>query len=277
MLHAVALTGAVAATALQLLTIAVVPAATSRWILNIRHHRRSLPGGDPGRALGAGPGGHDLLSGRALGLLHAGGLDGRGVGAPSLAGQLVVVVLAGLLLGWRGSLVAVAVSVATVFGMAYAQSAGRVPLPSVVYTPYSRALVIASYAIIVGLIAAQIRLCCSRLSQRLERQLVKTSLLLDTAEGLAPWTELTRVLDAICDSVLGATRHTRVGNRALRRQAARDDRRRVSWQEAVRDRRRLFLRVTVGCAQNRRSRPRAPRRLTRAPWCRSCSARGSSA
>jgi hypothetical protein len=211
MLYVVALTGAVAATTAQLLALTLVSAGTSRWLLNILVI--------DGICLLA------ILVAR-LGLVRAATIfflaavwifvtqaawTAGGVGAPSIAGQLVVVVLAGLLLGWRGSLAAVAVSVATVFAFAYAQRAGRVPAPSVVHTPYSRALVIASYAVIVGLISAQITRLLQQARRRLEGQLVKTSLLLDTAEGLASWTELTRVLDAICDSVLVATRHTRVG------------------------------------------------------------------
>ena len=211
MLRAAALTGAAAATALQLLTIALVPAATPRWILNTLVVDALCLLVVLVARLGAVRVATILfLAGLWVFFTQAAWTAG-GVGAPSLAGQLVVVVLAGLLLGWRGCLVAVAVSVATVFGIAYAQTAGRVPAPSIVHTPYSRALVTASYAIIVGLIAAQIRRMLQQSQRRLERQLVKTSLLLDTAEGLASWTELTRVLDAICDSVLGATRHTRVG------------------------------------------------------------------
>lgn len=67
---------------------------------------------------------------------------GGGLEAPIIGTQLVVVVLAGLLLSWRASLVAAVAAVATVFLLAWAETAGRLPEPSVAHTQWSQALVL---------------------------------------------------------------------------------------------------------------------------------------
>jgi diguanylate cyclase (GGDEF)-like protein len=77
----------------------------------------------------------------------AGGLE-----SPAIAAQLVLVVIAGLLLGWRNGVYVAVIAVATVFVFALLQSTGRLPVSSVTQTPWSRALTLATYVILLGIL-----------------------------------------------------------------------------------------------------------------------------
>jgi len=75
-----------------------------------------------------------------------------GLGSPAIAAQLVIVVAAGLLLGWRNGLLVVVVAVATVFALAVLQSAGQIPYSPITQTPWSLALTFTAYLILLGIL-----------------------------------------------------------------------------------------------------------------------------
>jgi len=63
-----------------------------------------------------------------------------GVSAPAVAAQLIIVVYAGMALGWRAGLVTGLLSTATVFALAWAEIAGLLPASAVAHSPMSRAI-----------------------------------------------------------------------------------------------------------------------------------------
>jgi diguanylate cyclase (GGDEF)-like protein len=77
----------------------------------------------------------------------AGGLE-----SPAIAAQLVLVVIAGLLLGWRNGVYVAVVATVTVFAFAFLQTTGRLPASTVAQTPWSRALTLATYVILLGIL-----------------------------------------------------------------------------------------------------------------------------
>jgi diguanylate cyclase (GGDEF)-like protein len=83
----------------------------------------------------------------------AGGLE-----SPAIAAQLVIVVVAGLLLGWRNGVYMAFVAMATVFGFAFLESQGLLPPSVFTQTPWSRALSLASYVILLGILQSVIML-----------------------------------------------------------------------------------------------------------------------
>jgi PAS domain S-box-containing protein len=61
-----------------------------------------------------------------------------GIFAPGILSQMSVILTAGFLLGWRGGLAIGLLSIATDFWLAYMESIGHLPHPSVIHTPITR-------------------------------------------------------------------------------------------------------------------------------------------
>ncbi|MEO5776578.1 MAG: PAS domain-containing protein [Flavobacterium sp.] len=61
-----------------------------------------------------------------------------GIFAPGILSQMSVILTAGFLLGWRGGLAIGLLSLGTDFWLAYLESIGQLPTPSVVHTPITR-------------------------------------------------------------------------------------------------------------------------------------------
>ena len=94
---------------------------------------------------------------------------GGGLNAPAILLQLVVVVLAGLLLGWRANLVAAGAAILVMFGMWYAQVAGVLPVAQ----PRSalfRATTLAGYVAVLALLSAAAMRGTERLRMSLRRE-----------------------------------------------------------------------------------------------------------
>jgi PAS domain-containing protein len=77
-------------------------------------------------------------------------LDWRRNACPSFTGYIVVTFLAGITLGGWGILVVAVISGASGLGMAYLESAGLLPAPEAMYTPYTFWLVEYTYLIILA-------------------------------------------------------------------------------------------------------------------------------
>jgi len=87
-------------------------------------------------------------------LFTAAALTSGGVESSAIVGQLVVVVLAGLLLGWRTGVFACAVAVATVVSLAYLQLSGLLPTAVSANTPWSQAITLVTSVVLVGVLQA---------------------------------------------------------------------------------------------------------------------------
>ena len=85
-------------------------------------------------------------------LFTSAALTGGGLDSPAIAAQLVVVVLAGLLLGWKPGALAGAGAAGTIVALAYLQLAGVLPPSAVVHTPWSRALVLVVSVVLLGVL-----------------------------------------------------------------------------------------------------------------------------
>lgn len=77
-----------------------------------------------------------------------------GLGAPSIFAQLIIVLAAGLIFGWRSTLAAAAAALAVVVCMAWAGSSGALPQPALTHNPWSRANVIACYVVLAAVMVA---------------------------------------------------------------------------------------------------------------------------
>ena len=101
-------------------------------------------------------------------------LTAGGVSAPSVSLQIVVVIAAGLVLGWRVGAGAAGVAIVTEFALAWLQVEGRLPVPSVDHTPWSRAWGFAGYtiaaAVIVAIVVQDMRRSQARALSELERR-----------------------------------------------------------------------------------------------------------
>jgi len=75
-----------------------------------------------------------------------------GLSGPSVTAQLIVVALGGMLVGRRGGLAFVVLALATVAGLALAEAGGALPAPSVVQTPATRAVTLAAYIVVLGVV-----------------------------------------------------------------------------------------------------------------------------
>jgi diguanylate cyclase (GGDEF)-like protein len=91
----------------------------------------------------------------------AGGLE-----SPAIAAQLVIVVAAGLLLGWRNGVYVAIVATLTIFALAYLQSVGLLPASVVNQTPWWRALSLATYVILLGILQGVIMRTFTRVRDR---------------------------------------------------------------------------------------------------------------
>ena len=110
-----------------------------------------------------------------------------GVRAPILVGILVFAVMASLTLGWRGGVAAAAVSAATIFLLAWMESAGMLPAPAMRHTVWSRAVLSADYVALCGVLVALATLELRRARDRArrgleERRAVEQALLARNAE-----------------------------------------------------------------------------------------------
>jgi len=170
----VALTAAVVATSLQLVTIALASTDTSAWTLHLVVLDVACLLVVLIARLGFVRVAEVVLVAAIWAFFTDAAWTAGGTSAPAVAGQLVVVILAALLLGWRGSLVAGVAGVLTVFGLAVAQSIGRLPPSSVEQTAYSRALVLASCVVVVAVMATEMTRTLQRARRRLEGQLDQT-------------------------------------------------------------------------------------------------------
>ena len=85
-------------------------------------------------------------------LLSAAAWTAGGVGSSAITAQLVVVALGGLLVGWRGGFGFAGLALATIAAMAYAESAGVLPAPAVTQTPFTRAITVASYVVVLAVV-----------------------------------------------------------------------------------------------------------------------------
>jgi diguanylate cyclase (GGDEF)-like protein len=150
MLYAMAGTVIVIATPLVLLMILFVPAATMRWWM--------LAGGIDivcvalvvmTRRGWVGAAGWFLAIAAWVVLTWAAWISG-GVSSPAITAQLVVVVLAGMLLGWEEGVGAAVVCIGTVFALAYARVAGFLPPSTLTATPYSIALTLMTCIVVIA-------------------------------------------------------------------------------------------------------------------------------
>lgn len=94
---------------------------------------------------------------------------GGGVSAPAASLQLIVVVLAGLLLGWRANLVAAALAVAVLLALWQAEAVGALPIAQ----PRSalfRALTLSGYATVLAVLSAIAMRSMERLRAALGRE-----------------------------------------------------------------------------------------------------------
>lgn len=78
-----------------------------------------------------------------------GSATGGGIQAPIFMGYLVIIVIAGLLMGGRAILVVSVVSISSGFGLAYAEDAGLLPPPGISYTSYSIFLIYTFFSLSV--------------------------------------------------------------------------------------------------------------------------------
>lgn len=85
-------------------------------------------------------------------LLTAAAWSSGGVSESSITGQLVIVALGGLLVGWKGGLGFAALALATTAALAVAESAGALPAPAYVPSPATHAVIIASYIVVLAVV-----------------------------------------------------------------------------------------------------------------------------
>jgi PAS domain S-box-containing protein len=85
-------------------------------------------------------------------LLSAAAWTAGGVGSSAITAQLIVVALGGLLVGWRGGLGFAGLALVTIAAMAYAESAGALPAPALTQTPFTRAITVASYVVVLAVV-----------------------------------------------------------------------------------------------------------------------------
>ena len=77
---------------------------------------------------------------------------GGGLAAPAVSLQFLIVVLAGLLLGWQATVVAAAAAVVVMLGLGYAQITGSLP-PAEPRPPMFRAITLAGYVTVLALLS----------------------------------------------------------------------------------------------------------------------------
>lgn len=149
LLRTIAATILAVAVPLTLSMILVAPQFTRRWVvLSIAF--AALGGGMLALlALGRNRAAGWFLTIAGWGALTSIVWTAGGVSAPSICGQLLVVAFAGLVLGERASFFALALSVATVAALVYAEVTGIITPGAVVHTPLSRGLVVVSYLVVL--------------------------------------------------------------------------------------------------------------------------------
>jgi len=153
MLHQMALGFSVVVAAMMLTMLLVAPASAGRWLVlavlleGLWVTQIALT--RVGRVRVAGTIGVVAFWMVLTGMAWTAG----GTSSPAVAAQLVVIVYAGMALGWQAGLVTALVSAMTVLGLAAAETAGVLPVSLVAHTPYSRAMSLLAY--IAGLAALQ--------------------------------------------------------------------------------------------------------------------------
>ena len=162
---------AVVVTPLDLLLIVLVPSAILRWIVILV----AVDGGCALLLLLARLG-HPRAAGRLFAVaswlaMTVAAATAGGVSAPSIVAQPVIPVIAAMVLGWEEGLVAAGVCVVTVFGLAWAQTAGVLPAPAFTHTPFSRAVVIASWVGVLGALVVVIARNMSAARESAEKEL----------------------------------------------------------------------------------------------------------
>jgi signal transduction histidine kinase len=103
-----------------------------------------------------------------IGVWTAGGL-----GAPVLVGLVMFAAVASLVLGWGESLAASAMALVTVLVLAWAQAAGALPVPIVTHTVWSRAVIVADFVALVGVLVALATRNLRRARRQGEHELVE--------------------------------------------------------------------------------------------------------
>ena len=78
---------------------------------------------------------------------------GGGVSAPAIVAQMVVVMLAGMMLGWQAGLLFTGISILSVLGMVYAQSAGFLPVAPA-RSALLRGITVSGYIALLGFLQA---------------------------------------------------------------------------------------------------------------------------
>lgn len=82
-------------------------------------------------------------------IVTIGSATAGGVRAPIFMGYLVIIVIAGLLMGSKAIFIVSAMSILNGFGLAYAEEKGLLPLPGITYTPYSIFIIYAFFSLSV--------------------------------------------------------------------------------------------------------------------------------
>ena len=85
-----------------------------------------------------------------MGLFTSAAWTAGGVLAPAMGAFFVIVIVGGLMLGPRAGYVAAGLAATLAFALAYAEVHGWMPAPWVVHTPWSRAWLIAIYAVLMS-------------------------------------------------------------------------------------------------------------------------------
>ena len=75
-----------------------------------------------------------------------------GVSGQTITGQLLVVALGGLLVGWRGGLGFAVLALATVVALAVTETVGVLPEPGYAQTPATRAVTLATYIVVLAVV-----------------------------------------------------------------------------------------------------------------------------
>ncbi len=97
-----------------------------------------------------------LATGAAWALLTGAAWEAGGVAAPLIAAELIVVVLAGMLLGWRDGVAVGGLSVATILGLASLQASGLARPPAAPHSVWPAAIAISVGVVVLTFLQALI-------------------------------------------------------------------------------------------------------------------------
>ena len=96
-----------------------------------------------------------------------------GVRAPSISAQLLIVAVVVIFHGRRAGIIMTGVSVVTVLFMAYAEAVGFLPAVAAVHTPWSRAVVIIGYLVMLAVLQVLLMTTLGRSQRRVIHELAE--------------------------------------------------------------------------------------------------------